>query len=678
MKQKFSEKERLLKISETAVNELAARIRQRDQILSNCRTDFTKEIAELKGEILNKEILIKKDRLESEKVINQLKGEIQSYAQNTNFLKLNGTISGLEEEVASLTDKIRSYEITVKDLQQEIHTRTTEYETVLIRNAELTTDCRRLSEMTRVTPRNSLSKESALELKKEVSKLQEILGKITKDGDKELAVDGTGFKPSNGEDEDKQHTTYKIMIYEEKLKALEHRLAHISREFEKEITRTTRLEIDNIKLQKLVDHMKLNYATNIEEINGNNRGSFISCETTSESLISTDPGLRARNVSFSHATIGGNSIIIENYPCQNLSFPLENTIEDLAKYIGICVDKLDILKVDIVGRNNHKSIERVSLLVQLANNDIKTKFLVNKNALARSSIQFLRSLWIKEYHDDKNGFNDDIVSTNNTIFAKKNKTDSKSRLQVDELLTNQQHSFIETIHGSINRTSTNNEHASCESLNTGRRKSHQHECTANSIIVQNYPYKNLIFPLENTIEHLAKIIHIHLCKEQDILKVNIVGSVRRKKENVSLFIQFKTHAMKLTFLECQNVLSESNIAFLKTLQIKEYQDERVRRVFTYAKEKLSEKGYNDILLTNNQVFVKKNKSDSRVMQIHTLQEVEELLQTPLMYSESESDSSIDEASELLGIKIRKRQPLDVNDRKDIVDEVTELLVLTDL
>lgn len=66
------------------------------------------------------------------------------------------------------------------------------------------------------------------------------------------------------------------------------------------------------------------------------------------------------------------------------------------------------------------------------------------------------------------------------------------------------------------------------------------------------------------------------------------------------------------------------------------------------------------------------------MQIHTLQEVEELLQTPLMYSESESDSSIDEASELLGIKIRKRQPLDVNDRKDIVDEVTELLVLTDL
>lgn len=678
MKQKFNEKERLLKISETAVNELAARIRQRDQILSNCRTDFTKEIAELKGEILNKEILIKKDRLESEKVINQLKGEIQSYAQNTNFLKLNGTISGLEEEVASLTDKIRSYEITVKDLQQEIHTRTTEYETVLIRNAELTTDCRRLSEMTRVTPRNSLSKESALELKKEVSKLQEILGKITKDGDKELAVDGTGFKPSNGEDEDKQHTTYKIMIYEEKLKALEQRLAHISREFEKEITRTTRLEIDNIKLQKLVDHMKLNYATNIEEINGNNRGSFISCETTSESLISTDPGLRARNVSFSHATIGGNSIIIENYPCQNLSFPLENTIEDLAKYIGICVDKLDILKVDIVGRNNHKSIERVSLLVQLANNDIKTKFLVNKNALARSSIQFLRSLWIKEYHDDKNGFNDDIVSTNNTIFAKKNKTDSKSRLQVDELLTNQQHSFIETIHGSINRTSTNNEHASCEPLNTGRRKSHQHECTANSIIVQNYPYKNLILPLENTIEHLAKIIHIHLCKEQDILKVNIVGSVRRKKENVSLFIQFKTHAMKLTFLECQNVLSESNIAFLKTLRIKEYQDERVRRVFTYAKEKLSEKGYNDILLTNNQVFVKKNKSDSRVMQIHTLQEVEELLQTPLMYSESESDSSIDEASELLGIKIRKRQPLDVNDRKDIVDEVTELLVLTDL
>uniref|UniRef100_A0A1I8P7W9 Uncharacterized protein n=1 Tax=Stomoxys calcitrans TaxID=35570 RepID=A0A1I8P7W9_STOCA len=276
-------------------------------------------------------------------------------------------------------------------------------------------------------------------------------------------------KLNKSERDDKQSKgtdSAQIMIYQEKLKAMEQKLKHISEEFSKEITKSTQLEIDKLKLQSYIDHMKIKTICSSSMDNKEepfavtNMKDLTKFASSAESLNSEASSSRRQPKKTDNAQSRGmrkdentaNSIIIQNYPSLQLLYPLEQTIFLLANQLQIFLRREDILKVNIVGRNAPRPKGNISIFVQFINRDIKNKFLASKSKLNRSDNIFFRSILIKEYIDERvhevflyakqklvdNGF-PYVFWTNNQVFAKRHLTDIRgipiyTHKQVDELI----------------------------------------------------------------------------------------------------------------------------------------------------------------------------------------------------------------------------------------------------
>lgn len=277
------------------------------------------------------------------------------------------------------------------------------------------------------------------------------------------------------------------IILTDKIRFLEQKLKHLSAEFEKEITISTQLSIDKMKLESYIERMKLeananesaknknanNSLVHSKEIKSNNSnvtnskphnlinqaarqmgGSPLLCAVLNakeNNLLNSSANSLKSLQSGDMADSDITSVVIKDYPLNQIFYPLQKVIITLAAIMDMTISEVDLGKVNIMERNKNRQLpKKVSLYVQFKSLDLKVKFLSNKNRLKNNpSTAFVI---IKEYMDDLtysvftyankklrgNGFQF-IISKNNQVIAKKNRHDPNgvriySRTQVDELL----------------------------------------------------------------------------------------------------------------------------------------------------------------------------------------------------------------------------------------------------
>lgn len=191
-----------------------------------------------------------------------------------------------------------------------------------------------------------------------------------------------------------------VTILEQKLKCLEDALT-------KEIENTTRLSIEKIKLERYIaekDH----------------------------TLPSKQEKKIEKVVQKSHNIGTDKSVIIENFPEDQIKHPLKKLIVDLGAIMYLPIRFEDIFEVGVLDKSKYKqkSDTNVALFVKFKENDMKIKFLANKNVLKSSPIT--SSYILREYTENttnslfiyaeeklKNIGFAEVFCKNNRVFVKK-------------------------------------------------------------------------------------------------------------------------------------------------------------------------------------------------------------------------------------------------------------------
>uniref|UniRef100_A0A1B0FJK8 RING-type domain-containing protein n=1 Tax=Glossina morsitans morsitans TaxID=37546 RepID=A0A1B0FJK8_GLOMM len=234
-------------------------------------------------------------------------------------------------------------------------------------------------------------------------------------------------------------------ILKQQLKIMEQKLRHITRELQKEISISTQVSIDKMKLQSLVDQYGAvqtepspNVVNNIQEqkpIEKKNR------KPTEKETITNDS---------THLT----SVVIKRFPSRHISYPLIDVIMALASAIQMPLSTYDIHDVRILEQRSvacHLP-NMVSLLVKFKTLHLKINFLHNKSKV-RDHPEY-GSILIYEYMDDNTsslfyyakrklaalGFIN-VFCQNGQLMASKDRNGAvklihiKSRDQVDDMLS---------------------------------------------------------------------------------------------------------------------------------------------------------------------------------------------------------------------------------------------------
>uniref|UniRef100_A0A1A9WMA2 RING-type domain-containing protein n=1 Tax=Glossina brevipalpis TaxID=37001 RepID=A0A1A9WMA2_9MUSC len=235
-------------------------------------------------------------------------------------------------------------------------------------------------------------------------------------------------------------------ILNEKLKIMEQKLEHITAELQKEISVSTQLSIDKMKLQSLLDQYG---AANLEpsqcvSVTNNNQ---------KQKQVAEERAQTAKKKTLPKDDTHLNSIIIKRFPSRHIHHPLEDVIKVLASTMEVELSTNDILDVRILEHRNRnlRSLNVASLVVQFKFPQLKCDFLNNKVRVRNHPVY--NSILIYEYMDDdinslfryaKNklkdcGFNN-IYCQNGQVMASKGKKHAqrihiKSTAQVDDMLT---------------------------------------------------------------------------------------------------------------------------------------------------------------------------------------------------------------------------------------------------
>lgn len=220
-------------------------------------------------------------------------------------------------------------------------------------------------------------------------------------------------------------------LLREQNKILEQKLKHISNELQKEITTSTELVIENMKLKSYVDRTKLN--ASIGDIKGMST-------PAARNRVKTK---RIPQSKMTNSLDPCRSVIINNYPPQNIKPPFEDAVVFTAAVMGIVLPIGAIKKV-ISNKASRK------IYVEFSTIDLRSKFIAGKDLLKNNPIT--NHIGVSEFFDDKIqslftyankklrgkvfGF---IAIKDNTVICKRNLADMDqmeitSLEQVDELL----------------------------------------------------------------------------------------------------------------------------------------------------------------------------------------------------------------------------------------------------
>ncbi|XP_075165921.1 uncharacterized protein LOC142238221 [Haematobia irritans] len=444
--------------------------------IQNKLEQISKELSDCKCSLAEKSLLLVNLRSENLKLIEESKKHTENISNKDVLLNdYEIEIKKLEEEISQLDETIRNKNVLLRDSRAEFANEIAEIERRLkiaeeklngenFVNESLDSSASTNDSATNVTSLLECSTQS--DLCPEIETLQERLKQLQDQYDKtvaknnDLTLECIRLKAAKSSDKSSGNVDYTIdedndhvIKLKEKNKVLETKLMHISSQFSKEIAKSTQLEIDKIKLQTYIDHLKLDSIRHHEESPITNDAEKLKKFTSSESLNSRD-GSKRRNKRCSISSLDNstaNSIVIQYYPSQQLIYPLERTVIKVAEVIHVPIKSNDIAKVNIVCHSAKNFKGLVSIFVQFNYRDIKNNFLKNKSYLGQSDTLFLRPVMIKEYFDQKiqelfvyakgkllgKGFAD-IFLTNNQIFAKRNVSDAigikiQTKAQVDDL-----------------------------------------------------------------------------------------------------------------------------------------------------------------------------------------------------------------------------------------------------
>lgn len=141
------------------------------------------------------------------------------------------------------------------------------------------------------------------------------------------------------------------------------------------------------------------------------------------------------------------------------------------------------------------------------------------------------------------------------------------------------------------------------------------------ISINGFPRNELVFPLEFTILLLASKMSISITLDE-ILHIKMKNSTVYP-DKVGLLVEFKTVNTKMEFLQHKHILRSHPST--KYIQIKEYIDENIFSIFTYANQNLRSRGYGYIYCKNNQVYVKKSVYDVEEIAIKDKSHVDRLI-----------------------------------------------------
>ena len=197
-----------------------------------------------------------------------------------------------------------------------------------------------------------------------------------------------------------QFSDRQVKILEQKLKNLENALT-------KEIENATQLSVEKIKLERYIAAKENTFTTAKQD-------------------------KKNENVKRNNSNETDKSVIIENLPEDQLIYPLAKLIVDLGAKMYLPIRFEDILEVGLLDKSKYKqkSNTNIALFVKFKENDMKIKFLANKNVL--KSFPITSSYILREYTENttnslfvyaeeklkNNGFAE-VFCKNNKVFVKK-------------------------------------------------------------------------------------------------------------------------------------------------------------------------------------------------------------------------------------------------------------------
>ncbi|XP_037823304.1 E3 ubiquitin-protein ligase TRAIP-like [Lucilia sericata] len=240
----------------------------------------------------------------------------------------------------------------------------------------------------------------------------------------------------------------------DKIQILERKLKHLTVKLEKEITTSTQLSIDKVKLQSYIEN--LTSAENTKHYvpqQTNKRANFVvNNDKNDDKINQVKTGLSPPTIVADNNS-DANSVLVKGFTeLQIKAIPKINII-NLGRHMKLKISEKDIVKVctkenKYNERHNLKS-GKVNLIVEFRSSELKVEFLKNKDKLKQYSI--LKDIEIIDYVSDEifnlyqyakilksHGY-DAIYWRNNSVYVKKTRSNLsepiliKSKNHVDTL-----------------------------------------------------------------------------------------------------------------------------------------------------------------------------------------------------------------------------------------------------
>lgn len=266
---------------------------------------------------------------------------------------------------------------------------------------------------------------------------------------KELALRATEISTLRESLNVAKHSSSSDTIASAKVDILEQKLKHVTGELEKEISNSTQLAIDKIKLQSYIQRMEMQSNQPNAPIKAVTPNITIRSMENNRNLLNSQP-VAVVPQDVEGRKLDSSSILVHTFPSNEIKGTLEETVFSIAAKMNIMLTKDDIKNVRILNGSFRRLPNNITLYIQFKTDDMKMKFLANRDILRKDVA--CAKVSIKEFIDGKvhtlftyankklrGVVFGHIVCTNNTIIAKKYRDDSNvitihSTEQVDELL----------------------------------------------------------------------------------------------------------------------------------------------------------------------------------------------------------------------------------------------------
>ncbi|XP_037805453.1 putative leucine-rich repeat-containing protein DDB_G0290503 [Lucilia sericata] len=420
----------------------------------------------------------------------------------------------------------------------------------------------------------------------------------------------------------------KIPILNEKITNLECQLKDISKNLQENTTKyTNQLKAANAEKAALNDKLK-QIST---ELNSKN----LACAKLSEenSKISNLNAEISKLKKQFHQTSLENELLKEKYEkltAENATLVLlKQTSLELENEISKCT-QLSLENVEL--KNNYEKLTAENSTLRVKQDDIyKTTLMLNQNV--NTLEQKLKHVTLQLEKEIATGIqlnaeNQKLKSLSPTTRSESGQIEENIQIQQLEEKLKQLSAELEkevsknSALGEYNKqldrlisgfkSKAKSETVSTKSVENLKKSQDQLNVNSNfKVLIRDVPTDQILNPLEKTIIDLASKMSICI-NRNDITQVRFMErkGLSEYSNKVSLLVDFKTSEIKTNFISNRSKLKLNTST--KHIQIKDFVENEVYSLFLYANEHLRPIGFHRIWCKDNQVFVKKNDSDTEI------------------------------------------------------------------